>query len=148
MGAGQGKVAERRERSECCSRYCSRRPVGGASWVYLNYATLRIAKRLKTSPTGRRLQLCAIDEHDLPGIRPVIGFRYQTSANRILPDVIPFVCVAFIIAENMIEKAALPDRQRACWRNLFRKSLFQHSNPTSESENRPVCGRKSARDRA
>jgi hypothetical protein len=29
----------------------------------------------------------------------------------------------------MIKKAALPDRQRACWRNLFRERLFQHSYP-------------------
>src|SRR4029077_2981307 len=90
-----------------------------------------MAKRLKTSPIGRRLQSCAIDEHDLPGILPIIGFRYQPSANGILPDVIPFVSVAFIVAEDIIEKAALPDR-RGLWRNLFRESLFQHSYPWPE----------------
>ena len=87
---------------------------------------------MKTSPTGRRLHLCAIDEHDLAGIRPVIGFRYQPSAKRILPNVIPFLSVAFITAQKMIEKAALPDRQRACWHNMFRDSLFQPSYPWAE----------------
>ena len=39
------------------------------------------------------------------------------------------LAVAFIVAENMIEKAALPDRRCPGQRNMFRESLFQHSNP-------------------
>ena len=84
------------------------------------------------SPTGRRLQLCAIDEHNLSGIWPVLHIGYQTSANRILPDVIPFLSVTFITAQNMIEKAALPGRQPACRHNMFRDSLFQPSYPWTE----------------
>ena len=89
-------------------------PVGGAASIYLNHPTLRIAKQLKTSPTGRRLHLCAIDEHDLPGISPLVWIVDQSSTDRILPNVIPFVSVAFIVAEDMIEKAALPDRRCLC----------------------------------
>ena len=93
---------------------------------------LCIAQRLKTSPTGRRLQSRAINYHNFPGVGPVIGFRYQTSANRILPDVIPFLGVTFITAQKVIEKTALPGRRCPCQRNMFRESLSQHSYPWAE----------------
>jgi hypothetical protein len=32
----------------------------------------------------------------------------------------------------VIKKAALPDRRRCCYDNMFRESLFQHSYPWAE----------------
>src|SRR6516162_2208974 len=85
-----------------------------------------------TSPTGRRLQLCPIDEHDLSGIGPLLRIADQSSTDGIVLNVIPFVSVAFIIAKNMIKKAALPD-QRGFWqRDMIREGLFQHSYPWAE----------------
>src|ERR671931_632213 len=109
---------------------CSRRPVGDVrSPNIFESPMLRIPKRLKTSPTGRRLQLCPIDEHDLSGIGPCLRSADQPSTDGIILNVIPFVSVAFIVAKNTIKKAALPDRRGACQRDMLRESLFQQSYP-------------------
>ena len=84
---------------------------------------------MQRRPQGDGYSLCVIDEHDLSGVWPVLRIGYQTSANRILSDVNPFLTVAFITAQKVIEKAALPDRRCACWHNMFRESLFQPSYP-------------------
>ena len=73
-----------------------------------------------------------MDEYDLSGVWPLFGFGYQTSANRILPDVVPLLSVALITAEDMIKKAALPDRRAACWQDMFCERLLQPSYPWAE----------------
>jgi hypothetical protein len=79
--------------------------------------------------TAKRLQSRAINYHNFPGIPPLVWIVDKSSTNGVLSNVIPFVSVAFIVAENMIKKAALPDRRGPCQRNMFCESLFQHSYP-------------------
>src|SRR6266513_3372059 len=82
--------------------------------------------------TAKRLQARAVNYHDFPLIPPLVWIVDKSSTNGILSNVIPFVSVAFIVAENMIKKAALPDRRCTYQGNMFRESLFQHSYPWPE----------------
>jgi hypothetical protein len=111
--SGKGESARR----ECCSR----RPVGGASCV-----RLLVTEMLRTA---KRLQSRAVNHHNFLGIPPLVWIIDKSSTNGVLSNVIPFVSVAFIVAENMIKKAALPDRRGPYQRNMFRESLFQDSDP-------------------
>src|SRR5215510_8038041 len=113
------------------TRYCRRRRDVQPSYI-LESPTLRIPKAVETSPAGRQLQLCPIDEHDLSSIRPFQRIADQSSTDGIILNIIPFVSVAFIVAENMIKKAALPDRRASWERKMFRESLFQYSYPWAE----------------
>ena len=54
------------------------------------------------------LQLRAIDHHDFPMVWPVIGSFYQTGPNRIVANVIPFLRVTFVAAQNVIKESRLP----------------------------------------
>src|SRR5205823_6574642 len=88
-----------------------------------------------TSPAGRRLQLRPVDYDDLSGILPVVCVSDQSRANWILPDVIPFLRVAFIAAQKMIEKPPLPDWRFRSWMlDLLCEVLFQHADPASQLE--------------
>ena len=79
--------------------------------------------------TAKRLQSRAVNYHNFLGMPPLVWIVDKSSTNGILSNVIPFVSVAFIFAENMIKKAALPDRRCPGQRSMFRESLFQHSYP-------------------
>ena len=54
--------------------------------------------------------LRAVDPNDLTLIRPIFCKFDQPGAYRILPDVLPFLRVTFIIAQKMIEETQLPKR--------------------------------------
>src|SRR5207247_9096513 len=89
----------------------------------------------RTSPAGRRLQLRPVDCDDLPGMRPVVCVSDQSRANWILPDVIPFLRVAFIAAHKMIDKPPLPNWSFRSWMlDLLCEVLFQHADPASQLE--------------
>jgi hypothetical protein len=41
--------------------------------------------------------------------RPITRILHQVRADRIAPDVIPFLCIAFVVPQKMIEKPRLPE---------------------------------------
>ena len=61
-------------------------------------------------PTRLPLQLRAIDHGDLPLISPVVRAFHKTSSNRIVPDVIPFLRIAFIATQNVIKNPGCQSR--------------------------------------
>jgi hypothetical protein len=89
--------------------------------------TLRIAKRLQKSGVNAS---CAIDSDYLTGVGPIVGVRYEPGADRVIAHVIPFLRVALVIPQDMIEARALPDWLGA-WaaHDALRKALFQKPNP-------------------
>src|SRR5213593_1416126 len=63
------------------------------------------------------------------------AFLTNPARTGILPDVIPFLRVAFIAAQKMIEKPPLPDWRFRSWMlDLLCEVLFQHADPASQLE--------------
>ena len=52
----------------------------------------------------------AIERDDFAGERPFLRVADKSSTHRILPHIIPLLRIAFIVSQDMIEEAALPDR--------------------------------------
>lgn len=44
------------------------------------------------------------------GVRPVIGSRDQSGANRIIPDIVPLLGQGFVTSHQVIEELGLPER--------------------------------------
>ena len=109
-------------------------------------SALRIAKRLQrrlayariasSVAAGRRHGcLYAIDSDNFSSIRPSIGICYETSAHWIVAHVIPFLGVALVTAQHVIEESTLPDRPSDLTANdLFLQALLQHAEPSSKRE--------------
>jgi hypothetical protein len=93
-------------------------------------------KLLDRPATGRWLQHSgAIDEYDLTLTGPIVRATHQTRAYGIFINVIPFLLVALVAAQHVIEKTFLPDL--AGWSRKFERlgeCLFQCSDPASENE--------------
>jgi hypothetical protein len=74
-----------------------------------------------------------INNCDFARVRPGICAFDKPSSNWILADVIPFLRIAFCTPQNVIEKAALPDRvTRIVALDGFADNAFQRADPTSE----------------
>jgi len=97
--------------------------------------------------TAKRLQSRAVNHHNFPGIPPLVWIVDQSSTNGILSNVIPFVSVAFIVAENMIKTAAARSAMSLPTQYVSRE-LVSAFLPMARVENRRVRGGKDERDRA
>jgi hypothetical protein len=74
-----------------------------------------------------------INNCDLARVRPGICALHELGSNGILTDVIPFLRIAFCTSQNVIEKAALPDR--VSWIVMldgFADNTFQRADPTAK----------------
>ena len=70
---------------------------------------------------------------DFAFIRPVFRRFHETSTNRIVPGVIPFLCIAFVAAQQMIEKVLLPVRLlNSHVQQLFAHYISQCLDPISQ----------------
>src|SRR5262245_12681527 len=58
------------------------------------------------------LQLRSIDHRDFPLVSPAIRSFDKASSNRILADVLPFLCITFVAAQNVIKESRLPKSRR------------------------------------
>src|SRR6516225_10142147 len=68
---------------------------------------------LKASQAARLpLQLRSIDHSDFSLVSPAVGSFGKASANRILADVLPFLRITFVAAQNVIKESRLPKSQR------------------------------------
>ena len=68
----------------------------------------RFAARFFSQATRLPLQLRAIDQNDFSLVWPVARTFHKTSAHWILTNVIPFLTVTFVTAQNMIKESGLP----------------------------------------
>ena len=76
---------------------------------------------------------CTIDPDYFAGVGPIVCVRHQAGADWIIAHVIPFLRVALVTSQNMIEASAFPDWVSApSAHNALRKTLFQKPNPTSQ----------------
>ncbi len=107
----------------CCSHGAVRRPTQGNCFSY------------RRPPTGRWLQSRTVDIDDLALIRPIFPAVNQACTNWISADIFPFLRVAFIVAQHVIEESFLPNLcvlSRPTRR--FGQRLFQHSNPSAQNK--------------
>ena len=110
----------------CCSHGAVRRPTQGNCFSY------------RTPPTARWLQSRAIDVNDFALVRPIFPAVNQACTNWISADIFPFLRVAFIVAQHVIEESFLPNLcvlSRPTRR--FGQRLFQHSNPSAQTNPGP-----------
>ena len=63
----------------------------------------------ESGQASARYMLRAFDAVDFSLVRPIFGTRHQTGADGVLPDVIPFLLVAFLAAKQVVECAWLPE---------------------------------------
>ena len=56
-----------------------------------------------------QLQLRGINQNDFALVWPVARIFHKASAHRILTNVIPFLAVTFVGAQNVIKGAGLPE---------------------------------------
>jgi hypothetical protein len=71
-----------------------------------------------------------INNCDFASVRPGICAFHKPGSNWILADVIPFLRIAFCTSQNVIEKAALPDRvTRIVALDGFADNAFQRADP-------------------
>jgi hypothetical protein len=76
--------------------------------------------------------LGTIDKHEFPRVRIVFGLNDETGARGIVAQILPFLTIAFVIAQNVIEKTALPDRMSIrSMLDRFSQLLFQGANPST-----------------
>ena len=91
------------------------------------------AKSALTLRTAKRLQSGAIDCDYFAGVGPIIGSCHKPCTDRILPHVVPFLRVALVTPQNVIEESTLPDW--VCARgphDALRETLFQKTDPASQ----------------
>jgi hypothetical protein len=66
---------------------------------------------------------------------PIIGILNELRADWIVTHVIPFLCVAFVAAQHVVEESTLPDWVRAFVAdNRLLEALLEHSRPSSQFE--------------
>ena len=70
-------------------------------WGWLRHDS--VMKRIFLHPASH-----PVDDHDLSLIRPIFGLCNQTRTHWILVHIIPFLGVAFQIANEVVEESALP----------------------------------------
>jgi hypothetical protein len=77
-------------------------------------ATRRISQAARP-PVGRTrpvaslpLQSPPINHHDFSLVWPLVRSFHKTGSNRVVADVIPFLSIALLAAQNVIKKSRLP----------------------------------------
>jgi hypothetical protein len=66
-------------------------------------------------------------------IRPILGFLYQPRSHLIFANVIPFLAIALVASQYVIEETARPYwAQWHCRRDRVGKMLFQRLDPMSQ----------------
>src|SRR6478736_3610353 len=60
------------------------------------------------------LQLRSIDHGDFSLVSPAVRSFDKASSNRILADILPFLRIAFVAAQNVIKESRLPKSRRVC----------------------------------
>jgi hypothetical protein len=77
---------------------------------------------------------CHLQRKRLPEKRPLLSVSDKPCPDRILPDVIPFLCVGFITAEHMVEESFLPMGSWSAQElEFFGKRILKHSHPVAQT---------------
>jgi len=58
------------------------------------------------------LQLCSIDRDNFSVVWPIVRSFDKTNSNGIITNVVPFFCVTFVAAQNVIKESRLPKSRR------------------------------------
>ena len=58
------------------------------------------------------LQSHAVNHDDFSLVEPVVRIFHKTGANRIVANVVPFVGITLLAAQNVVEESRLPESLR------------------------------------
>ncbi len=99
--------------------------------------------RCSKPAADRCLQLRTVDVNDLSLVRPIFRATHQACAHRVFAHIFPFLRVAFVSAQHVIEESFLPNlyvssRQH----NRFAQRLLGHSNPSPQNEIRSATNKQ------
>ena len=90
--------------AQCCRVRCLQR-------TGLHGSTSNAKSAETADATARLLRASgAVDANDFARVRPIFGASDDSCSHRVLKDVIPFVSVALVAAQEMIVKTWLPER--------------------------------------
>ena len=81
------------------------------------------------------------DKNNLPLERPFIRYPNQSRSHRILSNIIPFLRIAFAVPDDVIKRAALPNRDSAA-RDGGSYNAFQSSHPDSQIKIESAAGKQ------
>jgi hypothetical protein len=68
----------------------------------------------------------SIDHDDFSLVWPVIRVLHEAGPNRIISNVVPLLCVAFVAAEDVIKKSRLPKTRRV---KRYRHATLEATDP-------------------
>lgn len=91
-------------RDQLRKQFCSGSRVGCNPAVLQQYACRYRIPQATRLP----LHLRSIDHHDFSLIWPVVRNFNKAGPNRILANVVPFLCVTFVAPQNVIKESRLP----------------------------------------
>src|ERR1051326_263105 len=112
-----------------CPCSCSHRPVAGLSSICLQENTAH-----RAVATGRS-RIRAGDGQHFALVNPLARGCNKAGSDRVVTNVLPFLPVAFIAAQNVVETTLLPHlRAMSTQATSTRQRLFQLPNPAAKNK--------------